>query len=287
MADIFISYSRTDKKLVSKLVPALERHGVSVWWDSDVIVGDRYQELVADEIRNAKAMVLVWSSRSSESEWVMREREMAEKFETAILPVAIDDTPFPEEVMETIQVLDMKQWRGSQDAKPILEIANKVNGIIPRVRINPTLGGIDVAAPVGGTLFGLRLDRFFFGLAAISVFFLMLIDLGAIFQVLSSGNIQPAITTLLQLAAWIGALRVLDNYVDQSKLKRPRIFFTGEFSAKLLISAAISVVVLLFVPLKHAPNFLLFLGMGTLFGLTALVIGRALLSSIKFLLGRV
>ena len=36
MADVFVSYARTDKERVAPLVSAIEAQGWSVWWDPEI-----------------------------------------------------------------------------------------------------------------------------------------------------------------------------------------------------------------------------------------------------------
>jgi hypothetical protein len=36
MADVFVSYARSDKALVVPLVAAIEQSGWSVWWDPEI-----------------------------------------------------------------------------------------------------------------------------------------------------------------------------------------------------------------------------------------------------------
>ena len=59
MADIFVSYSRTDKAAVAPLVAALESQGWSVWWDPEITPGDEFDKLIGAELESARAVVVV------------------------------------------------------------------------------------------------------------------------------------------------------------------------------------------------------------------------------------
>ena len=37
MADVFVSYARSDKARVAPLVAVIEAQGWSVWWDPDIL----------------------------------------------------------------------------------------------------------------------------------------------------------------------------------------------------------------------------------------------------------
>ena len=61
MADIFVSYSRTDKARVAPLVEALEAQGWSVWWDPEITPGDEFDALIGAELEAARQWW--WSGR--------------------------------------------------------------------------------------------------------------------------------------------------------------------------------------------------------------------------------
>ena len=59
MADVFVSYARTDKALVAPLVAAIEGRGWSVWWDPEIAPGQEFDEQIAAELDSARAIVVV------------------------------------------------------------------------------------------------------------------------------------------------------------------------------------------------------------------------------------
>ena len=58
MADIFVSYSRSDKARVAPLVAALEAEGWSVWWDPAIAPGQQFDRMIADELERARAVLV-------------------------------------------------------------------------------------------------------------------------------------------------------------------------------------------------------------------------------------
>ena len=42
MADVFVSYARADREIVRPIVTLLEAQGWSVWWDTRIGGGDRW-----------------------------------------------------------------------------------------------------------------------------------------------------------------------------------------------------------------------------------------------------
>ena len=64
MSDVFLSYSREDRDRVAPLVHALEKLGLSVWWDRAIDPGARFEEEIDQEIQSAGCVVVAWSKHS-------------------------------------------------------------------------------------------------------------------------------------------------------------------------------------------------------------------------------
>jgi hypothetical protein len=43
MADVFISYAKTDRPLALKLAAMLEAEGWKTWWDTSLTIGDDFR----------------------------------------------------------------------------------------------------------------------------------------------------------------------------------------------------------------------------------------------------
>ena len=46
MADVFVSYARTDKSRVAPIVAAIESQGWSVWWDPEIAAGQQFDDQI-------------------------------------------------------------------------------------------------------------------------------------------------------------------------------------------------------------------------------------------------
>jgi len=94
MADVFVSYSRSDKARVAPIVGALEAQGWSVWWDPAIAPGQQFDRLIADELERARAVLVVWTPDSVESRWVRGEaREGADR--GILVPVQLGPARLP------------------------------------------------------------------------------------------------------------------------------------------------------------------------------------------------
>jgi adenylate cyclase len=69
-ADVFVSYARDDLPRVKPLVGMLEAQGWSVFWDRQILPGQPWSSLIEEKLTAAKAVVVVWSRTSVQSEWV-------------------------------------------------------------------------------------------------------------------------------------------------------------------------------------------------------------------------
>jgi TIR domain len=70
MTDIFLSYNRDDQAVARQFAEAFEGQGFRVWWDSTLRAGEAYDEVTEAALRQAKAVVVLWSKKSVVSRWV-------------------------------------------------------------------------------------------------------------------------------------------------------------------------------------------------------------------------
>ena len=94
MADVFLSYARDDLGCAKAVAAALEKAGLSVWWDRNLGGGSEYSLEIERALKSAAAVVVLWSSSSVNSAWVRDEaakgRDMGR-----LIPVTIDGTEPP------------------------------------------------------------------------------------------------------------------------------------------------------------------------------------------------
>jgi hypothetical protein len=90
MANVFFSYSRSDRSIVEPLIKAIEKQGYSVWWDSGIRSGSVFRRTIALQLAAAQCVVVAWSQSSIQSNWVIDEAEYAGK-QDKLLPILIAD----------------------------------------------------------------------------------------------------------------------------------------------------------------------------------------------------
>ncbi len=79
MPDIFLSYNREDQALAKVFAEAFQTQGLDVWWDTALSPGEAYDQVTEKALKTAKAVVVLWSSRSVESRWVRAEATLADR----------------------------------------------------------------------------------------------------------------------------------------------------------------------------------------------------------------
>src|SRR5262249_35962314 len=128
MADIFVSYAKTDRSLASKLVAMLEAEGWKVWWDTSLAIGDDFRNEIMTELGRARAVIVIWTDASIKSDWVRSEAGRAQA-DRKLIPIKLDhltykDLPPPFDVLHTENVGEADKIRAAvvaQLAKPAVE----------------------------------------------------------------------------------------------------------------------------------------------------------------------
>ena len=113
MADIFLSYARENADLVGPLVVGLEAEGYSVFWDRDIMAGERWKRKVGQELNAAQCVIVAWSETAIVSKYVLDEADEAEDQEK-LVPIRLHPVrpPFP---YATLHYEEFHGWQGDHD----------------------------------------------------------------------------------------------------------------------------------------------------------------------------
>jgi hypothetical protein len=110
MADVFISYSKKERRITKALADDLVALGYTVWWDTGLITGEDFRRVIARELTAAKAAIVIWTPSSVQSDWVISEAQQAHE-EKKLIPVRtqrleIRTIPRPYNIRHTASVTD-------------------------------------------------------------------------------------------------------------------------------------------------------------------------------------
>jgi TolB-like protein len=155
-ADVFLSYSRDDQATARKFAEAFERAGLSVWWDQTLRSGENYDQVTEGALRDAKAVVVLWSKKSVESRWVRAEATTADRAGT-LVPAMIEPCNRPI-MFELKHTAELAHWKGEvndpawqtflADVRQITKREAPVDSVTPPPANRKGLGGIGIAIVV-------------------------------------------------------------------------------------------------------------------------------------------
>jgi adenylate cyclase len=135
MAKVFLSYSRDDVDCVRQMAELLAEAGHQVWWDQHIQGGSRFSTAIDQALKDAEAVVVIWSPKSVQSAWV--QDEAAEGRDSGrLVPVIIGETK-PPLGFRQFQSIDLSGWNGG---KPPAQFAALFDAIAQ-------LGGAEEVAP--------------------------------------------------------------------------------------------------------------------------------------------
>ena len=136
MADIFISYARSDRDQIEKLAAALEGAGYSVWWDRNIVGGSEFSKDIEAALEAAKVVIVAWSQASIDSTWV-KDEALTARDQGKLAPVTIDGTPAPMGFKQ-FHLIDLEGWNGKADSQGFQDLTRtitaRLTGEAPAVR---------------------------------------------------------------------------------------------------------------------------------------------------------
>jgi len=112
---IFISYAREDADSARQLAEAVGRAGHDVWWDQQIQGGSRFSRAIDKALKDAEAVVVLWSETSVESAWV--QDEAAEGRDSGRLVPVLLEACKPPLGFRQFQSVDMSRWSGGDGAE--------------------------------------------------------------------------------------------------------------------------------------------------------------------------
>jgi len=111
VARIFLSYARDDADAAKQLASCISDNGHEVWWDRHLHAGSRFAAEIDKALKDAEAVVVMWSPSSIESAWV--QDEAAEGRDSGrLVPVSLAGAK-PPLGFRQFQTVDLGRWEGT------------------------------------------------------------------------------------------------------------------------------------------------------------------------------
>jgi formylglycine-generating enzyme required for sulfatase activity len=128
MASIFLSYSRADRPKAQIIAEALSAEGFEVWWDKVLRAGETYDEVTETRLRDADAVIVLWSTVSVKSKWVRAEATLGQRT-SVLIPAMIEEAERPI-MFELTQSADLIGWEGDRSDPRWKAFVDDARGVI-------------------------------------------------------------------------------------------------------------------------------------------------------------
>ena len=124
MSRIFLSYARDDVDAAAQLADFMSEAGHEVWWDRHLSGGARFAKEIEKALKNAEAVVVIWSEASVDSAWVQDEAEEG-RDSGRLIPVAIGAAK-PPLGFRQFHVIDLGSWSGGGRPEAVDELLDAI-----------------------------------------------------------------------------------------------------------------------------------------------------------------
>lgn len=110
---VFVSYARSDEPHAERVAAGLRAKGYEVWRDDELPAHRAFSEVIEERLREATAVVVLWSASAAKSDWVRAEADTARN-SAKLIQVQLDETlpPLP---FNQIHCADLSGWDGTSD----------------------------------------------------------------------------------------------------------------------------------------------------------------------------
>jgi hypothetical protein len=148
--DVFISYAREDKPCAVLIAQALERKGLSVWWDRNVPPGKSYDRMIGEALDSAKCIMVLWSQQSVASDWVKDEAEEGNR-RGVLVPASIEEVRVPLG-FRRLQTANLVGWKGDDDHPEFQDVVSAIKSHLNKQgEENEQLGAVKREQPSQGS----------------------------------------------------------------------------------------------------------------------------------------
>jgi TolB-like protein/Flp pilus assembly protein TadD len=104
---VFLSYSRKDEVAARAVRDIIEKAGYPVWYDRMIPGGERFEVVTSKALDDARAVVVLWTAVSVQSDWV-KDEASAGRVRQCLVPLSLDGSE-PPLGFRQVQFLDLSQ----------------------------------------------------------------------------------------------------------------------------------------------------------------------------------
>ena len=130
MTDVFISYKREERGRCVAIYNALVDLSLSVWFDAHIEPGTDFDREIEREVRRAKAVLVLWSERAADSDWIRAEARTGRQSER-LVAARLDDCLPPLE-FASVQAVDLFDLPDFQSGEGWRQIVARIGRLVGR-----------------------------------------------------------------------------------------------------------------------------------------------------------
>ena len=112
MADVFLSYARSNAAAATRIAEALRARDLSVWFDEGLPAHRAYSDVIEEQLDAASAVLVLWSAKRCNRNGSGREANRARE-SSRLVQARVDDVRLPMP-FDQIQCADFRNWRGQE-----------------------------------------------------------------------------------------------------------------------------------------------------------------------------
>jgi adenylate cyclase len=128
MSHVFISYARSTAKEAQAVAAALRGLGHEVWLDDEIPAHRAFTDVIEERLREAKAVVVIWSAEAVKSQWVQSEADKARE-DGKLVQLSLDGATLPMP-FDRIQCANLTGWTGDLEASGWRRVADSVADLV-------------------------------------------------------------------------------------------------------------------------------------------------------------
>ncbi len=147
MSDIFISHKAEEADAAARLVKRLRELGYDVWSAAELNAGEHFETEITARLDASRAVVVLWSKRAIESEWVRAEAEAARR-RGIVVPAVIDDLSLEKLPLlyRNMHISDLRGWQGGKTHAGYKQLVAAIVELIGRASPEAEAAGAAAAA---------------------------------------------------------------------------------------------------------------------------------------------
>lgn len=130
MADVFLSYARADSVVTRRIARELGKAGRSIWFDRELPAHRAYSDVIASELDNSGAVLVLWSKAAVGSQWVRSEANRAREL-GKLVQARLDGERLPMP-FDQIQCANLHGWHGAASHSGWTQVRRSIDALLGR-----------------------------------------------------------------------------------------------------------------------------------------------------------